>query len=622
MSVSDLNKTASDDAQVVQVESASGNVLAVSAAGEASVQITQPLPAGTNTLGSLNNISGTVSLPTGAATASNQTSGSQKTQVVDASGNVISSYANCLNVFPKFSPGTQEIFGSLITAHRNNQIWIDFAKETGDAVLGSYLNVSTTGSGSTALNTNGTASFSTGTSGTGYATAVSPNSLLYDPGFEIYVEFTATFTTPTSANTYQRIGLYNSTQGFWIGYSGTSFVVATRNSGVDTTIAKASWNVDTLTGAANSLFTRNGTPEAINFNNLNIFRIRFGWLGAGPILFEVMSPDGQWITFHRISYPNSSANPSIASPTLPITVEVNASAADTTNYTITSACWAAGTTDGHESDTLVQPTILGALNAYAVISLAGQQGVGFQIFAGTLIGTLTPQLSFDNGASWINTLFYNPATQSTLATLQFTSANTLTTLSLVPTGGASHARVIITSYTSGTANAFMRATSAIATTITTSSGAVSSGTVFSVASLALNMATTGTENPLILLKNSSSNTKSMYIQSAYCGINTANRAAAFDIYSSPTVSANGTAMTIVNRNIGSAVASVMNAYTAPTVTSNGTLFSTFVIGQNSNSNSILDAFNLKIPPGGSILFTGNPNSNGTGAYISITWSEY
>lgn len=48
--------------------------------------------------GSLTNISGTISLPTGASTAANQTNASQKTQIVDGSGNVIASTSNNLNV--------------------------------------------------------------------------------------------------------------------------------------------------------------------------------------------------------------------------------------------------------------------------------------------------------------------------------------------------------------------------------------------------------------------------------------------------------------------------------------------------------------------------------------------
>ncbi len=46
----------------------------------------------------VNNVSGTVSLPTGASTSAKQSDGSQKTQVVDGSGNVIGSTSNALDV--------------------------------------------------------------------------------------------------------------------------------------------------------------------------------------------------------------------------------------------------------------------------------------------------------------------------------------------------------------------------------------------------------------------------------------------------------------------------------------------------------------------------------------------
>lgn len=66
--------------------------MAVSAGGAASVTAAQ-----TGTW-NITNISGTVSLPTGASTAANQTNASQKSQIVDGSGNVIASTTNALNV--------------------------------------------------------------------------------------------------------------------------------------------------------------------------------------------------------------------------------------------------------------------------------------------------------------------------------------------------------------------------------------------------------------------------------------------------------------------------------------------------------------------------------------------
>jgi hypothetical protein len=273
-------------------------------------------------------------------------------------------------------------------------------------------------------------------------------------------------------------------------------------------------------------------------------------------------------------------------------------------------------------DTTVASTALGALNATISINLAGLPGAGFQLASGTLIGTLTPQISYDGGTTWINTLFYNPTNQQTAATFTFSASNPTTVLSIVLSGGASNARVKVTSYTSGTANATMRATASTSTTITTSGGAVSSGAVFSVAVLNFSLATTGTENPILYMTNTSSNTVSAYIESSYCGINTANRQASFEVYTNPTVSANGTVVTPVNRAVGNSATSAMNVYKGPTITSNGSLISTIINAQNANSISIVDAYNLKILPGNSILITGNPGTNSTGIYISLTWSEY
>ena len=108
-------------------------------------------------------------------------------------------------------------------------------------------------------------------------------------------------------------------------------------------------------------------------------------------------------------------------------------------------------------DTTTPTTALGALNAVVNIAMAGLASAGFQLDAGTFIGTLTPQCSIDGGVTWINCSFYDPANSSILPSVTFTSSNTLTALSILPMGGASHVQVVVSAYTSGTANALMRA---------------------------------------------------------------------------------------------------------------------------------------------------------------------
>ena len=107
-----------------------------------------------------------------------------------------------------------------------------------------------------------------------------------------------------------------------------------------TTIGQSSFNTDTLTGSANSKFTRNGTPEALNPLMQNVFRIRFGWLGSAPIFFEILSPDDIWVIYHQIKIPNSQTTPSIQNAALPMSVWMSSTG---TNLTIGSSCWGAGT---------------------------------------------------------------------------------------------------------------------------------------------------------------------------------------------------------------------------------------------------------------------------------------
>jgi hypothetical protein len=85
------DKTTANQCQTVQTNGAA-MVDAGTAAATTPVNVTLT---GTN---NINNVTGTVSLPTGAATAANQTNASQKTQIVDGSGNVIASTSNALNV--------------------------------------------------------------------------------------------------------------------------------------------------------------------------------------------------------------------------------------------------------------------------------------------------------------------------------------------------------------------------------------------------------------------------------------------------------------------------------------------------------------------------------------------
>lgn len=101
---------------------------------------------------------------------------------------------------------------------------------------------------------------------------------------------------------------------------------------------------------------------------------------------------------------------------------------------------------------------LGALNAAVQVTTAGLLTVGMQLAAGTLIGTITPEVSFDGGTTWVVTQFDDPATLTKSATIVFGSSNTATARTLVGVGGSGLTRVRVSAYTSGTANITIRAT--------------------------------------------------------------------------------------------------------------------------------------------------------------------
>lgn len=118
----------------------------------------------------------------------------------------------------------------------------------------------------------------------------------------------------------------------------------------------------------------------------------------------------------------------------------------------------------------IGPTALGALNATCSVQADGTASAGFQLAAGTLVGNLVPEVSIDNGTTWVATYFDDPATGNKASSLVFTSSNPATTRTIIPAGGMRQVRVRVSAYTSGTANCIITATSAMDPSLLSSSG--------------------------------------------------------------------------------------------------------------------------------------------------------
>lgn len=100
---------------------------------------------------------------------------------------------------------------------------------------------------------------------------------------------------------------------------------------------------------------------------------------------------------------------------------------------------------------------LNTLNATVQVAMAGNNNAGMQLVAGTLIGTIVSEVSLDGGTTWIATYFSDPATGNKVSSIIFGSSNTTTAKSIVGAGGASHVRVRVSAYTSGSATCNLRA---------------------------------------------------------------------------------------------------------------------------------------------------------------------
>lgn len=287
--------------------------------------------------------------------------------------------------------GTIDTFGKLVTSNSRNDVDVQFYRDDPNNIL-----VVTAAGGGTATQSTGYAQFASSTGTTGSIKGVTTDKTHYHSGGEIYAMFAAAWLDGGAASSFQRLGLYDTNNGFYIGYEGTTFGVTIRNGASDTQIAKANFNVDTLSGTAGSKFTRNGTPEAIDLTKLNVFRIRFGWLGAAAVKFEVLSPDDQWVLFHIVRQPNLSATPHIQNADLPMTLEITKTAG-ATNLRMNSTCWGAGIQydymDWSESSTL--GTTVGNTIDYDINGLGSAS-----VYVGTTTtGTFIFEVTID-GKNW------------------------------------------------------------------------------------------------------------------------------------------------------------------------------------------------------------------------------
>jgi len=168
------------------------------------------------------------------------------------------------------------------------------------------------------------------------------------------------------------------------------------------------------------------------------------------IITTVFAFDGPALAYQAVMYDNASGG------TVPYAIinagysqAQNNSDLSTFQTTYRSSC-------NQNADAIIATGSLGALNATVQIAMGGFQTVGVQIAAGTFIGSIIPEVSFDNGTTWTQVYFVAVGSGNKSAAYVFGSANFAQALTIIVAGGSGLVRVRASSYTSGTCNITMR----------------------------------------------------------------------------------------------------------------------------------------------------------------------
>ena len=130
--------------------------------------------------------------------------------------------------------------------------------------------------------------------------------------------------------------------------------------------------------------------------------------------------------------------------------------------------------------------------------------------------------------------------------------------------------------------------------------------------------TLNTEQDFLLIKNPNGNTVNLYLMIHPQSNVVSTSSVTWRLYKSPTVTANGTSITINNMDIGSSNTSAAQIFSQPTATVNGTLLNVSL----TSAGADVTPFGMYILEANqTMLLTAQPSSVNTLHAASIKWSE-
>jgi hypothetical protein len=169
---------------------------------------------------------------------------------------------------------------------------------------------------------------------------------IYQPGKSQFIQMTGIIGA-AKANVRSQIGYYDVNNGlFFDQNNGLGVTVRTNTSGspVDTFVAQASWNLDTMSGAGGAA---NPSGVTLDATKTQIFVIDFQWLGVGRVRFGLIIA-GTLIYVHQVLNANVLTVPWMNTACLPIRWEIHNTGTASGTTSMTAICGSVQSEGGQE----------------------------------------------------------------------------------------------------------------------------------------------------------------------------------------------------------------------------------------------------------------------------------
>lgn len=168
----------------------------------------------------------------------------------------------------------------------------------------------------------------------------------YQPGKSLQVINTVVFNEPKT-NLRQRVGYFGAQNGIFLEQDGTDIYMVKRSyisgSAVDTRVAQADWNIDTLLGAVES----SPSQLTLDLTKAQIFFTDIEWLGVGTVRCG-FAINGQFIHCHSFHHANEITSTYMTTGSLPLRYEIKNTGTTASSSTLKQICSTVISEGGYE----------------------------------------------------------------------------------------------------------------------------------------------------------------------------------------------------------------------------------------------------------------------------------